>query len=122
MTKSRQAYPTDLQDNEWNVIAPYLPAARATGRPREHAWRELLNAIFYVVRSGCAWRMRPHDRPPWNTVYTYFRRWRLDGTWARLQCALREAVRAQRGRQAQPSAAILDSQRIKTAEGGPARG
>ncbi len=122
MTKSRQAYPTDLHDNEWNVIAPYLPSARATGRPREHAWREILNAIFYVVRSGCAWRMLPHDLPPWKTVYTYFRRWRLDGTWERLHSALREAVRAQHGRQAQPSAAILDSQSVKTVEGGPARG
>jgi putative transposase len=122
MAKSKQAYPTDLNDKEFEVIAPYLPAPPATGHPREHAWRTILNAIFYLTRSGCAWRMLPRDLPPWKTIYHYFRLWRKDGTWERINAALRETVREQAGRQPQASAAILDSQSVKTAEGGVARG
>ncbi|MGH2522830.1 MAG: IS5 family transposase [Anaerolineales bacterium] len=123
MTKSRQAYPTDLNDTEGRLIEPYLPKPKTRrGRPREHAWRELLNAIFYITRSGCGWSLLPHDFPPPKTVYHYFRRWRPDGTWARLNAALNEAVRQSVGRAPRPSAAILDSQSVKTAEGGAARG
>ena len=95
MATPRQAYPTDLNDTEWNVIAPYLPEPKSSGRPREHPWREILNAIFYIVRGGCAWRLLPHDFPPWKTVYHYFRLLRLDGTWERMNAALRETLREQ---------------------------
>ncbi len=122
MTKSRRAYPTDLNDTQWTVIAPLLPPPAKTGRPREHAWREIVNAIFYLTASGCAWRLLPHEFPPWQTVYTYFRKWRLDGSWERWNAALREAVRVKAQRDRQPSAAILDSQSVKTVAGDSARG
>ncbi|MBC7226963.1 MAG: IS5 family transposase [Thermoflexales bacterium] len=112
----RQPYPTDLSDAEWQRIEPYLPAPKPGGRPRVHSLREILNALFYIVRSGCTWRMLPHDLPPWKTVYHYFRLWRKDGTWERIHSALREEVRVAAGREPEPSAAILDSQSVKTTE------
>ena len=118
MTKSQQIYPTDLNDTQWSKIRPYLPAAAPTGRPREHGWRRILNGIFYLLQSGCSWRMLPSDLPPWKTVYHYFRLWCKDGTWERLNQLLREKVRLQFGKKRQASAAILDSQSIKTSEGG----
>ena len=90
MTKPRQAYPTDLNDTEWSVLAPYFSEEQTTGRPREHTWREILNAIFYITRSGCPWRLLPHDLPPWKTVYHYFRLWRKDGIWTQMNTDLRE--------------------------------
>jgi putative transposase len=122
MTKSRQAYPTDLNDTEWSVIAPYLRGKKATGRPREHTWREILNAIFYMTRSGCSWRMMPHDLPPWKTVYHYFRLWRKDGLLESWNRALRERLRKKAGKESQASAGVLDSQSVKTLEGGQERG
>jgi putative transposase len=118
MTKSQQIYPTDLNDTQWSKIRPYLPAGATTGRPREHGWRRILNGIFYVLQSGCSWRMLPRDLPPWQTVYHYFRLWRKSGLWKRLNRILREKVRLQSGKKHRPSAAILDSQSIKTSEGG----
>jgi putative transposase len=114
----RKAYPTDLNDKEWAVIEPYVPKPKTGGRPAEHSRREILNAIAYVLRSGCAWRLMPHDLPPWSTVYDYFRQWRIDGTWERINTALREKLRTTIGRDVEPSAAIIDSQTVKTTEKG----
>ena len=109
---SRPTYPTDLTDEQW-LIAEFYVATSGYGRPPLHHKRELLNAIFYQARAGCAWQMLPHDLPPWRTVYKQFEAWREDGTWDKLLDGLRRSVR-QRTRQAEPTAGAIDTQSVRT--------
>lgn len=113
---NRKPYSTDLTDKEWAILAPLIPPAKPGGRPREVDMREILNGLLYLLRTGCAWRMIPHDLPPWQTLYEYFAQWRDDGTWERLNGVLRVQVRQQVGKEAEPSAGIIDSQSVKTTE------
>ncbi len=116
-------YPTDLSDDEWRCIRSHLPEPAGWGRPRLHGLRAILDAVFYVLKSGCPWRLLPRDFPPWKTVYDWFRRWRIDGTWERLNTELRERLRVRLGRDPNPSAGIVDSQSAKTSGvGGEQRG
>jgi putative transposase len=112
----RKPYTTDLSDEEWHIIEPLLPGPRALGRPIAYSRREILNAIFYLNRNGCTWRNLPHDFPPYGIVCYYSHAWRRLGLWEQLNEALRTQIRLSEGRDAQPSAAIIDSQSVKTTE------
>lgn len=117
---TRRLYPSDLSDAEWALLEPMIPAARPGGRPRTHPTRELVDAMLYVLRGGIAWRALPHEYPPWQTVYHYFRLWQRDGTWEAVNTELRGLVRQRAGRAPQPTGGIVDSQSAKTTEkGGP---
>jgi len=118
----RTSYDTDLTEAEWEHLAPLVPPIKSGGRPPKHSRREILNGIFYAVRSGSAWKLLPHDLPPWRTVYHYFWAWRRTGTWQQIHDALRERVREAAGRNTNPSAAILDNQSVRTSEAGGVRG
>lgn len=115
---NRTAYSSDLSDGQWEAVKPLIPPAKPGGRPRSIDMREILNGILYVARSGCAWRLLPHDLPVWSTVYDYFRKFRKEAVWQSIHDALRGQVRRKEGREESPSAAIIDSQTVKTTEKG----
>jgi putative transposase len=114
----RKRYPTDLTDAEWTILDPLIPSSKPGGRPRKVDMREIMNAIFYVLRGGIAFRMMPHDLPAWKSAYHYFRLWRMDGTWEELNGAMQESLRVKAGREATPSGAVMDSQSVRTTEKG----
>ncbi len=115
---ARIAYPSDLTDAQWRLIEKRIPPAQPGGRYRSVNMREVVNGILYLVRTGCSWRQLPHDFPPWGTVHWYYRCFRLDGTWQKIHDALRDKVRVSADRKKSPSAAIVDSQSVKTTEKG----
>jgi len=119
---TRKPYPTDLKDLQWQNVEHLFPEPRPGGRPRKHADRDLADAVFYLLGTGCSWRSLPHDFPPWESVYAYFRAWQADGTWRRVHDALRDEARDGGGRDPAPTAAVLDSQSVKTTSRGGVRG
>lgn len=114
----RKVYPSDVTDAEWSVLETVLPPAKATGRPRKHSLREMVNAMFYLARSGCPWRYLPDGYPPWQTVYSLFRAWERDGTWEAINTSLTRQARTRAGRDTQASAGVIDSQSVKTTRKG----
>lgn len=116
--RSKLRYPSDLTDDEWALIAPLIPPAKRGGLPRRHKDRDLINGLMYVLSTGCQWRYVPKDLPPRSTLHDYLTRWNYDGTLMKIHHELYVACREQAGRQASPTAAVIDSQSVKSAEKG----
>lgn len=112
----RKPYPSDLSDAEWEILKPLLPTPKGFGHPIEVNFREILNGIFYVQRSGCQWEMLPHDLPAYTTVYGYFQRWQRQGIWQQIHDKIRHQLRQEVGREQYSTVAIADSQSVKTTE------
>ncbi len=116
----RESYDSDVNDEQWALLEPLLEpeSKKKSGRPRTADRREIVSAIFYVLKTGCQWRQLPHGFPAWSTVYVYYRRWRVAGIWQKVHQALHRQVRHQAGKEEMPTAAILDSQSVKTSQKG----
>ena len=122
MATTPASYPSDLSEAQWKLSAPLIPVPKSYGRPREYRLREIVNAIFYVLRSGCSWRMLPHDFPPWGTVYHYFRHRSKNGVFEQMNAQLRGDLRERLGCSREASASIFDSQSLKITDHGGEHG